>query len=156
MAKIRIMLAALVAFGSPAFAQYGTSYTPGTKLSGITHSGPNGGDIIPLFVLSDTTGSPLGGTATSTSVGGTTSATANTYTSVLAANTSRKGCLIQNTSANVELAFLGAPGSATTATSISIPAGGTFNCASPGGLVISDQISLTSATASSTYVVVSQ
>lgn len=93
--------------------------------------------------------------AASTTVAGTV-AVANTYQSALAANPARKGCAIYNTSANAELVFLGAPGSASAATSIPIPAGGSFNCGSFQGLVITDQISITSATVASTFVVVSQ
>ncbi len=92
---------------------------------------------------------------TSVTTAGTVAA-ANTYQSALAASATRKGCAIYNTSANVELIFLGAPGTATAATSIPIPAGGSFNCGSFQGIVITDQISITSATVSSTFVVVRQ
>jgi len=95
------------------------------------------------------------GTASSTSGSGAI-ANANQWQSVLAPNSSRKGCLIQNTSAASLLAFLGAPGSATAAASISIPSGGSFSCANPGGLVVADQISLTSTLAGATFVVVTQ
>lgn len=93
--------------------------------------------------------------ATSATVSGSV-ATANTFQSALAANANRKGCAIYNTSANAELIFLGAPGTATAATSIPLPAGGSFNCGSFQGIVLTDQVSITSATAGSTYVVVSQ
>lgn len=93
--------------------------------------------------------------ATSTTTSGSVTA-ANVYQSALAANANRKGCAIYNNSANAELIFLGAPGSATTATSIPLPAGGSFNCGSFQGIVLTDQISITSATAASTFVVVSQ
>lgn len=82
--------------------------------------------------------------------------TANTFQSVLAANASRKGCAVYNTSANAELIFLGAPGSAAAARAVPLPAGGAFNCGSFQGIVLTDQISITSATAASTFVVVSQ
>jgi hypothetical protein len=74
---------------------------------------------------------------TSTPVAGTVT-TANTFQSALAAASARKGCAIYNTS------------------SIPIPAGGSFNCGSFQGLVLTDQISITSATAAATFVVVSQ
>lgn len=92
---------------------------------------------------------------TSTPVAGSV-ATANTFQSALAAAPARKGCAIYNTSAAVELVYLGAPGSATAAASIPVPAGGSFNCGSFQGLVLTDQISITSATAAATFVVVSQ
>ena len=93
--------------------------------------------------------------ATSTTTAGSV-ATANTYQSALASNANRRGCAIYNTSANAELVYLGAPGSATAATSIPLPAGGSFNCGSFQGIVLTDQISITSATAGSTFVVVAQ
>ena len=83
-------------------------------------------------------------------------AVANTYQSALAANPARKGCAIYNTSANAELIYLGAPGGATAATSIPLPAGGSFNCGSFQGIVLTDQISITSSIVPSTFVVVSQ
>ncbi|WP_303763805.1 hypothetical protein [Sphingobium yanoikuyae] len=92
---------------------------------------------------------------TSTTTNGTV-AVANTFQSALAANANRKGCAIYNNSANAELIYLGAPGSATAANAIPLPAGGSFNCGSFQGIVLTDQISITSATVSSTFVVVSQ
>lgn len=93
--------------------------------------------------------------ATSTSAAGSV-ATANTFQNALAASSSRKGCAIYNTSAAVELVYLGAPVNATAAAAIPIPAGGSFNCGSFQGLVLTDQISITSTLASATYVAVSQ
>ncbi len=92
---------------------------------------------------------------TSTTTNGSV-ATANTFQSALAANATRKGCAIYNNSANAELIYLGAPGSASIANSIPLPAGGAFNCGSFQGIVLTDQISITSATAGSTFVAVSQ
>lgn len=109
-----------------------------------------------VFVLnSDGTAGGLPQPVTSTTTNGTVT-TANTFQSALAANPTRKGCAIYNTSANAELVFLGAPGSATAANAIPIAAGGSFNCGSFQGIVITDQISITSATAASTFVVVRQ
>lgn len=83
-------------------------------------------------------------------------ATANAFQSALAASAVRKGCTIYNTSAAAELIYLGAPGNATAATAIPLPAGGAFNCGSFQGIVLTDQISITSATAGAAYVVVAQ
>lgn len=94
--------------------------------------------------------------ATSVQAGGTTSATINTFTAALAASGTRKGCMLVNTSANIELIFLGAIGSATTVNAMPLAAGATFNCASPGGVVVTDAVNIASGTASSTFVVVSQ
>lgn len=90
--------------------------------------------------------------APSTQTSGTTSGTINTFTAALAANAARKGCLIQNTSANTEYVYSGATGSATTTNSFQITAGGTYNCG-PGDTNI---INIASGTASSVYVVSSQ
>lgn len=108
-----------------------------------------------VLLNSDGTTGGIPQRATSTSVAGSV-ATANTYQSALAASSTRKGCAIYNTSANAELIYLGSPGAATTAASIPLPAGGSFNCGSFQGIVLTDQISITSATAGSTFVVVSQ
>jgi hypothetical protein len=93
--------------------------------------------------------------STSTTTSGSVT-TANAYQSALAASSTRNGCLIQNTSVNTLLVFLGAPGSATSGTSFQIAAGGTFSCRSPGGLVATDQISVTSSVQGSTFVVAAQ
>lgn len=93
--------------------------------------------------------------STSATTNGTI-ATANTFQNALAANPKRQGCAIYNNSANAELIYLGAPGSASAATAIPLPAGGSFNCGSFQGLVLTDQISIASATVGSTFVVVSQ
>ncbi len=77
----------------------------------------------------------------------------NTFQQVLPQNNGRYGCLIQNTSAAVELL---SPGAApTAATSISLAAGALFDCAH-GQIIISDRLSITSATAASTFVVWAQ
>lgn len=108
-----------------------------------------------VVLNSDGTAGGLPQRTTSTTTNGTV-AVANTYQSALAANANRKGCAIYNNSANAELIFLGAPGSATAANSIPLPAGSSFNCGSFQGIVLTDQISITSSTVSSTFVVVSQ
>ncbi|MFZ2996670.1 hypothetical protein [Sphingobium sp.] len=93
--------------------------------------------------------------ATSTVSPGTIT-TANTYQSALAANSARNGCLLQNTSATTLRIFLGAPGSATDASAVQIAAGGSFSCASPGGVILTDQVSVAASTSSATFVIVSQ
>lgn len=108
-----------------------------------------------MVLNSDGTNGSLPQRATSTTTNGSVAA-ANTFQSALAANATRKGCAIYNNSANAELIFLGAPGSATVANAIPLPAGGAFNCGSFQGIVLTDQIGITSATAASTFVVVSQ
>jgi len=108
-----------------------------------------------IVLNADGTSGSLPQRATSTTTSGSV-ATANAFQSALAANANRKGCAIYNNSANAELIYLGAPGTATAGTSIPLPAGGSFNCGSFQGIVLTDQISITSATVASTFVVVSQ
>lgn len=75
--------------------------------------------------------------------------TAGTYQNIdvynQATGSTRKGCVIQNTSANPESIRIGAT------LTFSLPAGTTFNCASPNNTTISDTIAITSTTAGSTY-----
>lgn len=152
MALRRILLAvagAAAFFVSPLAAQ---------TVSAPTYSGPGGNTMVATGVFSlnpDGTAGSIPQRATSTTTNGTVAA-ANTFQSALAANVNRKGCAIYNNSVNAELIFLGAPGSATAANSIPLPAGGSFNCGSFQGIVLTDQISITSTTVASTFVVVAQ
>jgi hypothetical protein len=94
-------------------------------------------------------------TATSTQAA-TTLGSAGTFSSVLASNTSRKGCLVENTSAENEWVYFGATGSATTANSLKVAAGYAVNCSS-GPIVASDNIAVAGSVSSGdTVVVVSQ
>ena len=137
---MRLLLACLVALAAPASAQVtAESYR---NAAGQLQDGVGITNIAPIR-------------STSTSTAGTI-AGANAFQSALAASSGRKGCAIYNTSAAAMLVYLGAPGSATAATSIPVPAGGSFNCGSFQGLVLTDQISVTSATAGATFVVVAQ
>lgn len=83
---------------------------------------------------------PLGVTSNPT----TASPTPGMFASVLAANSSRKACLIQNTSSSVAYFYPGATGSATTANSFAVNPNGTFGCNS-GGTVLTDNIAATCA-----------
>ena len=137
---MRIIGLALLLFASPALAaQICNATTAGGQFIDCVPTQPQ--DVIH---------------ASSTTTNGTTSATANTFTSVLSANASRKGCTIVNTSAVTEQIYLGSPTNATLAQSTPLAAGGTFNCGTYQGVVLSDQISITSATASSPYVAIVQ
>lgn len=140
--RILLAVASVAAFSVSASAQTLPTAKPFRSSSGQPQDGLGVTIIAPIA-------------ATSTSTAGTI-ATANTYQSALSANSDRLGCALYNTSTAVELVFLGAPGGATAARSIPIPAGGSFNCGSFQGLVLTDQISITSATAAATFVVVSQ
>lgn len=93
--------------------------------------------------------------ATSTSAA-VTITTALTFQSALASSATRKGCLIQNTSVDVEYVFVGANGSASAAAALQLQPGQPFNC-NFSGVVVTDNISMTSATLNgATAVVVSQ
>lgn len=81
---------------------------------------------------------------------------ANTYQQALAASSSRYGCMIANTSSDTLRVFLGDPTLATDAMAIPIPPGSTFNCASPGGLIVVDQIAVAAPSAGDTFVVLNQ
>jgi hypothetical protein len=93
---------------------------------------------------------------TTTQVGGTTSATAGTFISALAASSTRKGCLVQNTSGSVMYVYLGLTASATITNSLQVSAGGSFGCTPPGGIVVQDNIAVASAGVSAAYVVAAQ
>ena len=101
------------------------------------------------------TTTPLALTTTPT---GSTVTTHGTFQSALASSATRKGCLLQNTSADTEYVFFGATGSATTSNSFQVsPNGGTINCATQSGGVLTDNIAITSKTTDgATYVVASQ
>lgn len=99
---------------------------------------------------------------TTTGASGSISVT-STFQSVFAAVgapgigvTARQGCAIQNTGSNTMYVYIGAIANATKATSFQLvpPAtgvqGGSFNCATGGGGVVQDQISITG-TASDTF-----
>jgi hypothetical protein len=78
------------------------------------------------------------------------------FQQLLAANSARKGCFIQNTSADTEYVFIGATASATTAASVKLISGAAMNCAS-GIITPYDNVAITSgATDGATAVVISQ
>jgi hypothetical protein len=80
-----------------------------------------------------------------------TIAAVSTFQTVFASNTTRKGCLIVNTSANVEFIGINTTPTPSATNSIPLAAGASFTCNSPG-VVMDDQISISSATADSTFV----
>ncbi len=105
----------------------------------------------------------LPGLARAQCIGGTTTTseaitvtTANTFQSVLASNSSRKGCLVQYTGTTLGYVFFGANGSATEASSVHLLPYYTVSCNANGGLIATDNISVTSATGSDTFVVLYQ
>lgn len=159
-------LAALAFAASPAaFAQ--TQVVPTAKLpnGNVVVSTPSAFEVAPAGggpgagrLVAEDNGLPVVSSAkpvTSTPAA-VTITTALTFQSVLASNATRRGCTIQNTSADVEYVFFGANGSAAVATSVQLQPGQTVGC-TVSSIVLTDNISMTSATlAGATAVVVSQ
>jgi hypothetical protein len=82
-------------------------------------SGPGGGGTSIGSVLWPVTTSPTA-----------VAPTAGAFSSILAASTTRKGCLIQNVGTTLGYVYFGANGSATTSNTFQVAAnGGTINCA---------------------------
>jgi len=81
-------------------------------------------------------------------------ATSNAFQTALSGSTARLGCMISNTSTATEYIDVGSSPSMSTA--VALPAGAKFNCGAQAGVVINDQLNITSATAGSTYVVWAQ
>lgn len=109
-----------------------------------------------------TTGGGSGGATITQPLGVTTTQTGSTVTThavfqaALAASATRKGCLIQNTSADIEYIFFGATASATTSNTLQVAAGGSISCVT-GGVVLQDNVAISSKTTDgATYVVTSQ
>lgn len=82
----------------------------------------------------------------------------NTFQTVLASNTSRRGCIIQNQSTHVMFVFMGTLASATAAKSYQLTALGgardTFYC-NQGPIVMTDNVNVTTSTTSDAFVVLS-
>ncbi len=77
-----------------------------------------------------------------------------TYVTAITSSATRRGCLLQNTSANTLFLQIGTPTGATTPKSLQLLTKLFFNCAS-GGIVITDDINV-SGVAGDTYVTVRQ
>lgn len=90
---------------------------------------------------------PVASTVTSGTV-----TTMNVFQSVIAQSSTRKGCMVQNTSAAVMYVYPGSTANATLTNSFQLPAGAFFDCSHPGGATIADQINISSGTAGATYV----
>lgn len=143
-----LIVAGFAAFACPAVAQL---TVPNYRDSAGQSRSAQG--VVVLNTAGTTGADPLRGSSTSVAA---IIVAGGAYQSALSANLTRKGCALYNKSAETMQVFLGAPGSATAATSIPVPAGGSLNCGSPQGLVITDQLSVTSATTGSAFLVVSQ
>jgi len=91
-----------------------------------------------------------------------TVAAANTFQLAIAANASRRGCLVVNKSQAPLMVALTVPASATPAAAIMLSPGtattdgGKMSCAVGSGVVVSDAISVTSTTAGAAFLVIWQ
>lgn len=90
--------------------------------------------------------------AASTDASGTVT-TGGTYQTVFASSITRKGCLIQNPPTATEVLSVKV---GTMSAPFSVPVGGSFSCNAPGGLVVTDAITLTAATTAHVFSAVSQ
>jgi hypothetical protein len=87
-----------------------------------------------------------------TTVANSTISVTNTFQTLLAANSDRKGCLMQNQGTHTM--YVADGGSLSTAASLQVSPGQTFSCLAPG-IRITDILSITG-TAGDAYVVWSQ
>lgn len=85
---------------------------------------------------------------------GVTLGSANTFQSVLSALSTRRGCIIENTSGENEYLFIGANASATTSNAFQLKPLGFFFC-NGNGQIVTDNISMAGTSTSSDTVVVS-
>lgn len=100
-----------------------------------------------------------GGTApapvsvTSTNLSGTVT-TGGTFQVLSAASTTRAGCFIQNpiTATETLFVFFGANGSALTTKAVNLAPGSAVGCATQGGGILGDNISVTAATTGHAFV----
>lgn len=92
--------------------------------------------------------------ATATQTAGTVTV-GGTFQTILAANTGRKGCLIQNTSTHTMSIYVGTLADATAAKSIQVAAsGGSFAC-NLGPIVLTGDVNATTSTNGDAFVVLS-
>lgn len=93
-------------------------------------------------------------TATTAASTGATITLGNTFQTLLAGSSKRQGCSIQNPTTATEVLYVnfGVLGSATTANSFSIPAGGSINCSNANGSLNGLAVNVTAATTSHAFV----
>lgn len=93
---------------------------------------------------------------TTTTASSGTITTGDAFQSVLAASSSRRGCILQNTSSHTMYVFAGPNANATTGKSLQLAPGAIFYCPTYSGTVGGDNISVTTSTAGDTYVIWSE
>lgn len=111
-------------------------------------TGPLGQTTAPLSVA--TTVNP--NDVPTTNISGTVT-TGGAFQSISASSTTRHGCFIQNpiTATETLFVFFGANASATTSNSVGVAPGAAVTCATGAGQVLSDNISVSAATASHAF-----
>ncbi len=115
----------------------------------------DGGALAHVTNFPASQGAPLT-TASNNNSGSIT--TGGTFQTLLASNSSRKGCLIQNPTTASEPLYVSvgiATGSATLAKAFSLAPGASFRCAN-GGLVVTDNIAVTAPTTAHAFAEVDQ
>lgn len=87
----------------------------------------------------------------------TAAPTTPTFSSILAASSTRKACLVQNTGTTLAYVYFGATGSASTSNSFQVAAnGGTISCNTPGGPVLTDNVAATCSSGTCAFIIASQ
>lgn len=163
--RLRLTLAALACLWAGAAIAQPASVASIVATCGTPNVTYSAGDTKPITM--DTSGNLCGsstGTTTATIAGVTASSATQinstitlgaTFQTALAASSTRKSCLLQNTSTHLMYVYVGVLGSATTANSFQVPAGGSFACGSELA-VVSNAINITTSTTADTYVIASQ
>lgn len=136
-----VIALAVLMVGPVAYAQIATGYTDQLNNHPVTIG------VTPLNPL------PVTAAFARTSTNASSTVTAGgTYQTLFAASTTRKGCLIQNPTTATEVLNVRLAGAAV----FTLPAGATFNCAAPSGVVASDLVEVTAATTAHAFTAVSQ
>jgi hypothetical protein len=152
-----LLAAALAMLATPALADPDSAQT--VAVCGTPNNTPKVGNLYPLTM--DTTGKLCAGgsgtvspTGYSSTNGSSTITAGGVFQTLLAANSARKGCLIQNPTTATETLYVSvavATGSATTAKSYSLAAGQAFSCSS-GSIVVTDNIAIMATTTGHAFV----
>lgn len=146
--------AGAVGGGAPRVAQAQDTTTVAGSAPGS--AGSSSAQVLSVQGITSMTPIIVQGTPGTSTMAAVTVTTGNTFQSALASSGTRKGCTLQYTGTTIGYVFFGATVSGTKPTSFQLTPGQTINCASPNGVVLTDNIAVTSATTSDTFVVNSQ
>lgn len=106
--------------------------------------------FLSLAMISGARAQCIGGVTSN--MNGATVATGGTFQSIIASSGTRKGCQVQYTGTGIGYVFFGPNGSATTTNSFQLGHNAYISCNVNGGLILTDNVSVTSATTSDTFV----